>query len=83
MSTPAPAAAAPHRRMKPDPKRPYKALAAALAAALATLLDLALPMPDWLTAVLAVVGAGAAAFVTKNPLVERTEKKRKRGKRRP
>lgn len=68
--------------VEPDPKRPYKAYAAAAGAAIGALLDLALPMPAWLTATLVVLAAGLGAFVTPNPLKRKGEEKPKRKNRR-
>lgn len=55
--------------VEPDRKRPYKAVAAAVAAMAAQLLGFGLELPMWLTVALTVVGAGATAYVTKNPIV--------------
>lgn len=54
---------------KADPKRPYKAIAAAVGAGIATLLSLGLELPHWLLVVLTVLAAGIGAFLKSNPLV--------------
>lgn len=54
--------------MKPDPKRPYKAYAAALVAFLASLIASGI-LPVVAVAIITAVLAGVAAFYTPNPQV--------------
>lgn len=61
-----------HAKVEADPRKPYKAVAASVAAAIATLLGFGFDLPQWLIVVLTVVGAGAAAYVKKNPLRMKT-----------
>jgi len=67
-STANPPAGGRHRAPSPDPRRPYKAVAAAVVAALAVLIgqgqDL---LPPWVLLVLAAASAGLATFLVPNP----------------
>ncbi len=52
---------------RPDPKRPYKAIAAAVVAAGGALLTFADVLPLWVTIVATVLVAGVATYQVPNP----------------
>lgn len=55
--------------MKDDPFKPYKAIAASVAATATAVLTTAVGLPTWAVLTLTVVAAGAGAFAKSNPKV--------------
>lgn len=56
---------------RPDPKRPWKALAAAIVAGIGVALGQGQDiLPAWVMLLLAIIGAGLATYLVPNPEAE-------------
>lgn len=56
--------------MKDNPKRPYKAIVAAVVGGAAVIAEYADVLPTWIVVAAAVVVGGGATYLKKNPKVE-------------